>query len=612
MIANVLTWRPTRARGVRLLPTALVLLISLAAASGLAAPRALQVGIAAHAFDHLGNLGDQAEAAAASGANIIYVTGLGGLGYAGLPDEQTLAQQRQATSIYLHRAHQHGIALAIGYVCATSMLNLQDFDRHWSLALRAQFHSPPAAWRQQDRQGHPLPSWYGGVYQPACMNNPDWRTYEHFMVRQQLEAGCDGIFFDNPTVHPHGCYCPYCMEGFARFLKQEGFQPAPAPGLEALRAFAAGHKAEFQRFRCTIARDFLADMRRYARHVKHGALITANNSFNAADRLYSQCQMYGYNIYQMSQAEDYVVVEDESSQPRTLPSGQTLEYGPSYQQLLAISHGRPVVAVTLAQDDYHTPPELMRLAMAEAAANGASYLSWPTWPEAQRARMSAAVRPEALFLRQHADLLNDTRPRHDVLLFLPFRDWVKTTNCKASALAAALSRANVQYGVICEDDLRLKRLREAQVLLAASPGEFRAKEQKVVEKYRAAGGRMLSAETATWLAELKGCLARPSVVVHGPSTVRVVVQDQGRRTLVHLLNLNVERLSSFEDRVTPVADLGLELRVPLRRVHSVRALTADTEGTAGSLKFSLRREGRYSVVQTTVPRVEIGTILVVE
>jgi len=37
------------------------------------------------------------------------------------------------------------------------------------------------------------------------MNHPDWRTYERFMVRQQLESGCDGIFFDNPTVHPQGC-----------------------------------------------------------------------------------------------------------------------------------------------------------------------------------------------------------------------------------------------------------------------------------------------------------------------------------------------------------------------------------------------------------------------
>src|SRR6516162_2445740 len=46
-----------------------------------AAPRELRVRIAGHVFDHLGSIGDQAAAAAASGANIIYVSGLGALGY---------------------------------------------------------------------------------------------------------------------------------------------------------------------------------------------------------------------------------------------------------------------------------------------------------------------------------------------------------------------------------------------------------------------------------------------------------------------------------------------------------------------------------------------------
>ena len=54
------------------------------------APRELRVGVAGHAFDHLGAIGDQAEAAAASGADIIYVTGLGGLGYMGLPPAEAL------------------------------------------------------------------------------------------------------------------------------------------------------------------------------------------------------------------------------------------------------------------------------------------------------------------------------------------------------------------------------------------------------------------------------------------------------------------------------------------------------------------------------------------
>ncbi len=94
-----------------------------------------------------------------------------------------------------------------------------------------------------------------------------------------------------------------------------------------------------------------------------------------------------------------------------------------------------------------------RLAMAEAAAHDASYLAWPTWPEKERARMSSTIRPEADFLRDHADLLNNIRPRADVLLFFPFREWTKTGTCpRLATLAVALTQAGIQYEAVCEDD----------------------------------------------------------------------------------------------------------------------------------------------------------------
>ena len=65
--------------------------------------------------------------------------------------------------------------------------------------------------------------------------------------------------------------------------------------------------------------------------------------------LYSQCRMYGYNIDELSKVEDFVVVEDMGTQPRTEANGQTVEYGPTYKQLHAISHGKPIVAVTLVE-----------------------------------------------------------------------------------------------------------------------------------------------------------------------------------------------------------------------------------------------------------------------
>ena len=39
-------------------------------------------------------------------------------------------------------------------------------------------------------------------------------------------------------------------------------------------------------------------------------LMTCNNSLNSPGVFFSQCRRYGYDIEEMSKAEDYVVVED--------------------------------------------------------------------------------------------------------------------------------------------------------------------------------------------------------------------------------------------------------------------------------------------------------------
>lgn len=93
-----------------------------------AASRDLQVGIAGHAFDHLGSISDQAEAAVASGANIIYTSGLGGDGYLGLPAAPELEAKCKTVAAYVRQAKARGIRLAIGYVCATSIVKLESFD----------------------------------------------------------------------------------------------------------------------------------------------------------------------------------------------------------------------------------------------------------------------------------------------------------------------------------------------------------------------------------------------------------------------------------------------------------------------------------------------------
>lgn len=578
-------------------------------------PRALRVGIAGHAFDHLGTIGDQAETAIASGATILYATGLGADGYSGLPAEDVLRAHKAAVRAYNARSKAAGASHMLGYLCATSLVGLESFDRHWSGDFRAAFQTPPSAWRQQGTNGQPLRSWYGGAYEPACMNHPDWREYERRLVRMQLEAGHDGIFFDNPTVHPQGCYCPHCMQGFHRFLRQQG-RTTVDPSVDALRRAAAVSPEDFARYRATIARDFLVEMRRFARTVNPKAWITCNNSLNSPTVLYSQSKTYGYNIHELSKAEDFVVVEDMGAQPRVASDGRLFEYGPTYRQLHALNHGKPIVAVTIAEADYHTPANLMRLAMAEAVAHEASYLSWPTWPENQRQPMIEGVRPAAAFYREHDAWLNGTQPRRDVILALPFQDWTHTPQCRVSSIAATLTRSNIQYQVLAEEEWNSKNIRQSggrkPVIVVEDRNTLGRFEAAVRARLERRNIIAILADAPDWEVRLASDLQNRSLRIDGPTSLRGIVRDTDRTTLLHLYNLNIERLDSFQDRVHSADNVQVECYVPRRRVRTIVSMTPDAGTTSGLIPFECTDAPGGCRVRMVLPRVEITALLRIE
>lgn len=576
-----------------MLPTA----ADAAPSAALAVHNALALGNACHAFDHLGAYGFQAEAAAACGATVLYASGIGGDGYGGLPPEAEWKQRLEAVRAYTEKAHGLGIPVVLGYLCATSIVALENFDKNWSAEFRAKFKTPPSEWLQRDKDGKPLPSWYAGEYRPACMNHPDWRAYQKEMVRFSIETGHGGIFFDNPTVHPEGCHCTHCKEAFARYRTNEDKDGTDADA--------------FRRFRTTIARDFLAEMRTSARTVNPEALITANNSTNSPGVLYSQCRLYGYSPYELSKTEDFVVIEDMGSQPRATDDGKVFEYGPTYKQLQAICHAKPLVVCTIADADYHTPPNLMRLAMAEAAANQATYMVWSTWPEEHRARLSAAVRKQVEFLRKHEDAFQFTVPRSDKSIFLSMRHWLKTDTCRVSELAAALSRANVQYTVFTDEEFRCNPKYDYVDV------ETLSDEQR--ERLLKSGmwDRIIKADSEKWVAE---AIADPrrSITVEGSPHVRAYVHDNDLTTYVHLLNLDVRKRDSFNDEVLPAKNLRVKVNLHLGRrlggdteslrVDAVELLSADEKTTTGPLQYTFEKE----VVSVSIPILEVAAILVIK
>jgi hypothetical protein len=279
-----------------------------------------------------------------------------------------------------------------------------------------------------------------------------------------------------------------------------------------------------------------------------------------------------------------------------------------YDAVGAIAHHKPVVAVSIAEGDYHTPPNPTRLAMAEAAAHGAAYLMWPTWPVEQREKMIAAIRPESDFLRQNAALLNGTTVVADAIVFLPFRQWTQTAQCKPLETARALARQNIQYRIVDEDDLAAALDGNIKTLIIESPKVLTDAEAKAVEMFKAKGGKVIATDSANWLAEIK-----PSTItVKAPPTVRAVVREKQAKTIVHLLNLNIERLSSFQDRVTRANDIAVELQLNVAAVHSVRAVSSDAGFLPSKLEWKSSAHAGAVNITVAVPPLETSLLLVIE
>ena len=137
-------------------------------------------------------------------------------------------------------------------------------------------------------------------------------------------------------------------------------------------------------------------------------------------------------------------------------------------------------------------------------------------------------------------------------------------------------------------------------------------EESAVDAYVRAGGRVIAADKPDWLKSVRTAIGGPSITLDGPPTVRAVVHDQPSRTIVHLYNLNVQRLSSYDDRVIPAIGLRLVVRTPLRNVSSVRLQTADGESKSGLLECSTEHDDNGCHVATTVPRLDISAMVVLE
>jgi hypothetical protein len=170
----------------------------------------------------------------------------------------------------------------------------------------------------------------------------------------------------------------------------------------------------------------------------------------------------------------------------------------------------------------------------------------------------------------------------------------------------------MQYDVLDEEHLGEVINRRAEpVLLIESRAVLGSATAAMIKEFEQRGGRLVVADQPDWLKHVQSAVASPSITVNGPGTVRAVVQDQPGRSIIHLYNLNLARLSSFDDKVTPAEGVSLAALVPFSKVQSVTALTADAGGTSGQLEFKQRAHDHGTLVEIKIPRLEIAALLVI-
>lgn len=454
----------------------------------------LTIGRFRPAFDHL-ILRRQIDSVAASGCTVAYAD-IGDSVYNGLLAKAEMRKILDEAKTYCAKGHSKGVPVMLSYLCATSIVHADTFTKNWKdYAPGLPDGIDANTLMQQDINGANLPSWYGAPYNPADMWNPVWRQYQRFLIRSVVEGGFDGVFYDNPTVHPSGNYSQHAMRAWSGFLKGNGVKVSDE-SVSALRELTKSNQRLWLQFRAGEAADFFREMRDYGRSIKPGFILTANNSLNVWDSFYSQPRAMGYSIFQQSQALDFITVEDMSMSPRR--DGAThISYAPTLKMIHAIGHGKPISACTIAPGNYITPPTMMQLAIAECAANDAAYMVWACWDEQYRKINEQAVRQYHDFMGKHPDLFGETAPVSDVALIWPYERWLERDDCPTAYLAQSLSAGNAQYDAIAEDDLTPAKLARYRIAVwAAGEAPLKPKTQRMLSSF---GGKTFEVPTAKTL-----------------------------------------------------------------------------------------------------------------
>ncbi len=197
---------------------------------------------------------------------------------------------RQAVQVY----HTEGIKV-FGYVQSSNCV----FDGRYK----------EKDWYALDPQGRRF-HYYTGRYM-TCWSHPEWIRHLRQIVRGIVEAGADGVFYDNPwhgTDPMHflgawmgsaGCYCERCQTAYREFSGGEvptQISPSTDKSCQVYLRWRAGQVTQT-----------LAELSEYARSLNPEIFISGNN-YDAVMR--PSYLVYGVDLTSLAQVQNVVMIED--------------------------------------------------------------------------------------------------------------------------------------------------------------------------------------------------------------------------------------------------------------------------------------------------------------
>jgi hypothetical protein len=465
-------------------------------------------------------------------------------------------------SIPTERAHQEQLRTYID-LCHRAGIRVLAYESIANLFWEDMFDKAPESkdWVRMGADGKPTP--YGAAAYAkmgrttrymARIGHPGWQEYLKRRVDLALDAGADGIFYDN------------------------NFNEALVETYQAIYRHAAARKRDV-----VLMGNF---------HQSSYALNRLTNAISTEDGLEP-------GVY----AAANVTGRIERLRPTLLAAegGYVINNVGLFRLQLGLSAGWKPVLIEHGHretgDRFTNSISGPRhqLAIAEAAACGAGFQVFSEGMFADglwRGEPAAMENWRAIgqyhrFLEENGGLYGGTKSAARLAIVVDDRS-------EGAALFNGLAARNVQFDVLYEHDLTAESLAGFRVAAVIGSTKVRPRARTVLDAFAARGGKAVEIKAGPVeevAAALRGAEGAPRFRLDAPAGVVAVARQQGARLLVHLLNYTARPV----DGVT-LTTAGACGKAAVHSPDAARPVPLTGASAAGDCALAVGRLVRYSVV----------------